>query len=94
MDKGNTDFEGIIFFTFLVIGLATSFFNDKNRNVAKDLVELLNDTRQEVPTWLESLACESHQGSGRNRSRRLETCLGVFYDNSSNIEWFSNDCWK
>lgn len=77
MCKEKTDFEEIIFLT-LVIGLATSFFNDKNRNVAKDLVELLNDTRQEVPTWLESLACESHQGSGRNRSRRLECHLGFF----------------
>ncbi|XP_029207734.1 ATP-dependent RNA helicase DDX3X-like [Acropora millepora] len=57
-------------------GLATSFFNDKNRNVAKDLVELLNDTRQEVPTWLESLACESHQGSGRNRSRSRHSAGG------------------
>nr|AFP52949.1 PL10 [Fimbriaphyllia ancora] len=51
-------------------GLATSFFNDKNRNVAKDLDELLNDTRQEVPTWLESLAFESHQSSARSRARR------------------------
>lgn len=51
-------------------GLATSFINEKNRNVAKDMVDLLNDTRQEVPGWLESLAFESHQNSGRNRQRR------------------------
>lgn len=57
-------------------GLATSFFNDKNRNVAKDLVELLNDTRQEVPSWLESLAYESHQNSGRNRSRSRHSAGG------------------
>ena len=62
-----TFFEVVL---LIITGLATSFFNDKNRNVAKDLVELLNDTRQEVPSWLESLAYESHQNSGRNRSRR------------------------
>lgn len=56
----------------MLLGLATSFFNDKNRNVAKDLVELLNDTKQEVPSWLESIAYESSQNSGRNRGRRFD----------------------
>ena len=56
----------------MLSGLATSFFNEKNRNVAKDLVELLNDTKQEVPGWLESIAYESSQNSGRNRGRRLD----------------------
>ena len=58
----------------MIIGLATSFFNEKNRNVAKDLVELLNESRQEVPPWLESIAFESHQNSGRNRGRRYKIC--------------------
>ncbi|XP_020603001.1 ATP-dependent RNA helicase DDX3X-like [Orbicella faveolata] len=57
-------------------GLATSFFNDKNRNVAKDLVELLNDTKQEVPGWLESIAYESSQNSGRNRGRSRQSAGG------------------
>ncbi|KAJ7330664.1 ATP-dependent RNA helicase ddx3x [Desmophyllum pertusum] len=57
-------------------GLATSFFNDKNRNVAKDMVELLNDTKQEVPGWLESIAYESHQSSGRNRGRSRQSAGG------------------
>ena len=56
----------------ILLGLATSFFNDKNRNVAKDLVEKLNDTKQEVPSWLESIAYESSQNSGRNRGRRFD----------------------
>ena len=37
------------------------------------MVDLLNDTRQEVPGWLESLAFESHQNSGRNRQRRFDS---------------------
>lgn len=64
--------------TSIPLGLATSFFNDKNRNVAKDLVELLNDTRQEVPSWLESIAYESHQNSGRNRQRRFDINIFMY----------------
>ena len=41
------------------LGLATSFFNDKNRNLAKDLVELIVESNQELPTWLESFGMES-----------------------------------
>ena len=60
----------------ILVGLATSFFNDKNRNVAKDMVELLNDTRQEVPGWLESIAYNSGQNSGgKNRGRRFDIFL-------------------
>ncbi|KAL9965710.1 hypothetical protein ACROYT_G029552 [Oculina patagonica] len=57
-------------------GLATSFFNDKNRNVAKDMVELLNDTRQEVPQWLESLAYQNQSSGGRNRGRSRHSAGG------------------
>ena len=64
--------------SLLLLGLATSFFNDKNRNVAKDMVELLNDTKQEVPGWLESIAYESHQSSGRNRGRRFDIITSFF----------------
>ena len=35
------------------LGLATSFFNDKSRNLAKDLVELIVESNQELPSWLE-----------------------------------------
>jgi len=34
--------------------LATSFFNDKNRNLAKDLAELIVESNQELPSWLEA----------------------------------------
>jgi len=52
----------------LLSGLATSFFNDKNKNIVKDLVEILEEAKQEVPSWLESLAYESrYSGSGGSR---------------------------
>jgi len=33
-------------------GLATAFFNEKNKNIARDLVQLLEESGQEVDTWL------------------------------------------
>lgn len=52
-------------------GLATSFFNDKNGNITKDLLDILVEAKQEVPSWLESLAYEhQHKGSNRGRSKR------------------------
>ncbi|KAM9803177.1 DEAD-box helicase 3 X-linked a isoform X1 [Syngnathus typhle] len=55
------------------LGLATSFFNDKNSNITKDLLDILVEAKQEVPTWLESLAYEhQHKSSsrgGRSKSR-------------------------
>jgi superfamily II DNA/RNA helicase len=51
------------------LGLATSFFNDKNRNLTKDLVELITESSQELPSWLESMASDyrSYGGGGSNR---------------------------
>merc|ERR1719510_269453 len=50
------------------LGLATSFFNEKNRNLTKDLVELIVESNQELPGWLEALAMESRSfGSTRTR---------------------------
>lgn len=51
-------------------GLATSFFNDKNRNVARDLLEILGEAKQEVPNWLESMAYESSHSGSRRGPRR------------------------
>uniref|UniRef100_A0A672P4S2 RNA helicase n=1 Tax=Sinocyclocheilus grahami TaxID=75366 RepID=A0A672P4S2_SINGR len=42
------------------LGLATSFFNDKNSNITKDLLDIVVEAKQEVPSWLESLAYEHH----------------------------------
>ncbi|KAH8116313.1 DEAD-domain-containing protein [Phellopilus nigrolimitatus] len=45
-------------------GVATAFFNRGNRNIVRELVELLREANQEIPTWLESVARESSFGGG------------------------------
>ena len=51
-------------------GLATAFFNRGNRGVVRDLVELLKEAHQEVPSFLETIAREgSGFGGGGGRSR-------------------------
>ncbi|VDP45796.1 unnamed protein product, partial [Echinostoma caproni] len=35
-------------------GSATSFFSERNQNVVRDLVELLRESKQSVPPWLEA----------------------------------------
>lgn len=35
-------------------GLATTFYNDKNGDIAEDLVKILIEAGQEIPTFLES----------------------------------------
>ena len=35
------------------VGLATSFFNEKNEDIAEDLVRILVETKQPVPDFLE-----------------------------------------
>ncbi|XP_072301001.1 DEAD-box helicase 3 X-linked a isoform X2 [Eucyclogobius newberryi] len=54
---------------FILTGLATSFFNDKNSNITKDLLDILVEAKQEVPSWLESLAYE-HQHKSNSRGGR------------------------
>lgn len=50
-------------------GVATAFFNRGNRNISRDLVDLLTEAKQEVPRFLSSISRESGRGgSGRGRS--------------------------
>jgi len=50
-------------------GLSTAFFNRGNRGVVRDLIELLKEANQEVPSFLEAIARESSfGGGGRGRS--------------------------
>ncbi|KAI4949915.1 DEAD-box ATP-dependent RNA helicase [Alternaria arbusti] len=47
-------------------GIATAFFNRGNRGVVRDLLDLLKEANQEVPSFLESIAREgSGFGGGR-----------------------------
>ncbi|XP_071607498.1 ATP-dependent RNA helicase DDX3X isoform X1 [Heliangelus exortis] len=51
------------------LGLATSFLNGKNTNITKDLLDLLVEAKQEVPSWLENMAYEQHHKGGGSRGR-------------------------
>ncbi|CAG9575876.1 unnamed protein product [Danaus chrysippus] len=50
------------------LGVATSFFNDSNRGLARDLVELLVEAKQDVPNWLTSAAVDGRAGGGGRRA--------------------------
>ena len=49
-------------------GVATAFFNRGNRNIARDMVDLLEEAKQEVPQFLNSISRESGRG-GPSRGR-------------------------
>ncbi|KAF5384652.1 hypothetical protein D9757_007447 [Collybiopsis confluens] len=52
-------------------GVSTAFYNKGNKNIVKDLVELLREANQEIPQWLDSSAHEaSFGGSFRGRGGR------------------------
>ncbi|XP_043928262.1 ATP-dependent RNA helicase DDX3X isoform X2 [Protopterus annectens] len=60
------------------LGLATSFFHEKNINITKDLLDLLVEAKQEVPSWLENMAYEQqHKSSSRGRSKRFSGGFGA-----------------
>jgi superfamily II DNA/RNA helicase len=50
-------------------GEAISFFNEKNRNVAKDLYDLLKETQQELPDFLIKMVDEIRSAQTHNRSK-------------------------
>ena len=51
-------------------GLATSFFNDKNSNVASSLMDILTEAKQEVPTWLDSTCYKAQQMQASRRANK------------------------
>jgi len=49
-------------------GYATAFFNEKNGNIASDLVVLLEEAGQEVEYWLKEIShCNSNRGTRPRR---------------------------
>ncbi|KAF1984576.1 DEAD-domain-containing protein [Aulographum hederae CBS 113979] len=50
-------------------GLSTAFFNRGNRGVVRDLIELLKEAHQDVPSFLETIARESSFGGGGGGGR-------------------------
>lgn len=51
------------------VGISTAFFNRGNRNIVRDLLELLREANQDIPSWLETVATESSFGGGGYRGR-------------------------
>ena len=45
-------------------GSSTAFFNRGNKNIVRDLIELLREANQEIPAWLETIAQENTFGNG------------------------------
>ncbi|KAG1708524.1 ATP-dependent RNA helicase DDX3Y [Nymphon striatum] len=60
------------------LGLATSFFNEKNRNILRDLMDLVVESKQEVPGWLESLANEMKNQTTTGRKQNYKRHGGGF----------------
>ncbi|CAI4228509.1 unnamed protein product [Auanema sp. JU1783] len=50
-------------------GRATSFFNEKNRSLGRDLAQLIVEANKEVPDWLQKVASEGKPLGRGNRGR-------------------------
>ncbi|KAL1919661.1 uncharacterized protein VTP21DRAFT_1592 [Calcarisporiella thermophila] len=45
------------------VGVATAFFNRNNKNIVRDMIQLLREANQDVPQWLETVARETRTTS-------------------------------
>ncbi|KAF9155596.1 DEAD-box ATP-dependent RNA helicase [Linnemannia schmuckeri] len=73
-------------------GIATAFLNRGNKGVVRDLLELLKEANQDIPSWLETLAREGSYGGGgsgrgRGRGRGGHQSGGRDIRKSSNNNW-------
>jgi len=69
-------------------GEAISFFNEKNRNIARDLFEILNETQQEIPEFLTKMVDELRQTHNKSRYNNNGQLSSV--SSGSNRGRFSN----
>jgi len=51
-------------------GNSTAFFNRNNKNIARDLFELLREANQTIPTWFETFLTDATYGSNGYRGGR------------------------
>lgn len=67
------------------VGCATSFFNEKNRGLGRDLLACLTETNKIIPDWLPTLASQPHQNSRNkfNNRGRGSASRGSFLPNQS-----------
>ncbi|KAM5547879.1 DEAD-box ATP-dependent RNA helicase 52C [Rosa sericea] len=59
-------------------GLATAFFSEKNQPLAKALVELMKESKQEVPNWLNDYAEQSLSYGGDQSQRYGSSNFGGY----------------
>lgn len=45
-------------------GISTAFFNRGNKNIVRELIDLLREAHQDIPPWLEDVGRESSFGGG------------------------------
>ncbi|XP_057509429.1 DEAD-box ATP-dependent RNA helicase 52C-like isoform X1 [Actinidia eriantha] len=72
-------------------GLATAFFNDKNTSLAKALLELMQEAKQEIPPWLTQCAETSSAWGSSGRGRRYGSSRFGGRDFRSNSQFNSGD---
>lgn len=69
------------------LGLATSFFNDKNKNIALHLYELMQESKQNIPEFLtgmvKSINAESRGNMYRHKPGPRRYCffLKIYFEN-------------
>ena len=51
-------------------GFAMSFLSDKNRNIVRELIDLLMENSQDVPSWMENMVAYGGQSFGGGGGRR------------------------
>ena len=60
-------------------GLATAFFNNESRIVSSDLLELLEENKQEVPSWLRDMHFEMKVMPKVKRDQMLQRQRGKWH---------------
>jgi len=56
-------------------GIATAFVNEKNKNILRELMDLLIENKQENPKWLESMV-NQYSSPARSRSNNSNSRFG------------------
>jgi len=51
------------------LGRATAYFNIANKGLAKDVVKIMVESKQEIPPWLSKIAAEHRSGGGGGKGR-------------------------
>lgn len=67
-------------------GIATAFFSDKNLPIAKPLVDLMQEAKQQVPTWLIEYSQKPYESG---RSSRYGNGRDFYRNNNSNYGDYS-----